>query len=121
MISRESQCDILEIANVVVETDGHDGLGDKIWSVDLKRGVQYTRVQLQTQGLKFHGRSLKAKDIAKRVGVSASWVYNWTKALRERGKEVRDAEIVRLCEEGMTRQELADERAVAHGTSAKTG
>lgn len=108
-----------EIAYVVVEADGDDDLGDKMWAANLKHGVQYTRVQRQTQGLKLHGRGLKAKTIAQRVGVSASSVYSWTKALREKEREARDAEIARLREEGKTQQEIADEIGVERSTVAK--
>ena len=75
-----------EIAYIVVETESDDDLGDKMWAANLKHGVQYTRVLRQTQGLKLHGRSLKAKDISQRVGVSASSVYSWTKEVREQFK-----------------------------------
>ena len=34
-----------EIACVVVETDGDDDLGDKMWAANLKHGAQYTRAQ----------------------------------------------------------------------------
>ena len=70
----------------LVATESDDDLGDKMWAANLKHGVQYTRAQRQTQGLKLHGRGLKAKEIAERVGVSASSVYSWTKELREQEK-----------------------------------
>ncbi len=107
-----------EIAYVVVETAGDDDLSDRMWAANLKHGVQYTRVQRQTQGLKLHSRGLKAKEIAQRVGVSASAVYSWTKALRDKRKQERDAEIVRLREEGKTTREIADEVGVDHTTVA---
>ena len=107
-----------EIAYVVVETDGDDDLGDKMWAANLKHGVQYTRAQRQTQGLKLHERGLKANVIATRVGVSASSVYSWTKELRDKEKEERDAEIARLREEGMTQQQIADEVGVRQSTVA---
>ena len=107
-----------EIAYVVVETDGDDDLGDKMWAANLKHGVQYTRAQRQTQGLKLHGRGLAANVIATRVGVSASSVYSWTKELRDKEKEERDAEIARLREEGMTQQQIADEVGVRQSTVA---
>ena len=66
-----------------------------------------------------HGRGLKAKEIAERVGVSASSVYSWTKALREQEKQERDAEIARLRDEGKTQQEIADEVGVERSTVAK--
>ena len=94
-----------EIAYIVVETADDDDLSDWMWAANLKHGVQYSRAQRQTQGLRLHGRGLKAKEIAERVGVSASSVYSWTKALREQEKLERDAEIARLREEGKTQQE----------------
>ena len=78
-----------EIAYVVVETQDDDDLADKMWDANLRHGVQYTRAQRQTQGLKLHGRGLKAKVIAERVGVGASSVYSWTKAKRARAEEAR--------------------------------
>ena len=107
-----------EIAFVVVETEGDDDLADRMWESNLKHGVQYTRDQRQTQGLKLHDRGLKAKEIAGRVGVSASSVYSWTKELREKQKQERDAEIARLRDEGMTTREIADEVNVDHTTVA---
>ena len=79
---------------------GDDDLSDRMWAANLKHGVQYSRAQRQTQGLKLHGRGLKAREIAGRVGVSASSVYSWTKELREQKKRERDAQIERLLAEG---------------------
>ena len=108
-----------EIAYVVVETKDDDDLADKMWDANLRHGVQYTRQQRKTQGIKLHARGLVAKDIAQRVGVSASSVYSWTRELRDKDKQERDAEITRLREQGMTQQEIADELGVAQGTIAK--
>ena len=113
------QANRTEIAYVVVETDGDDDLADRMWESNLRHGVQYTRDQRQTHGLKLHERGLAAKVIATRVGVSASSVYSWTKELREKIKQERDAEIARLREEGMTQQEIADETGVPRGTIAR--
>ena len=90
-----------------------------MWESNLRHGVQYTRAQRQTKGLKLHERGLTAKVVAQRVGVSASSVYSWTKEQREKERQERDAEIARLREEGMTQQEIADELGVAQGTIAK--
>ena len=103
----------------VVETEDDDDLADKMWAANLRHGVQYTRGQRQTHGLKLHERGLKANVIATRVGVSASSVYNWTKELRDKEKEERDAEIARLREEGMTQQQIADEVGVRQSTVAE--
>ena len=108
-----------EIAYVVVETKDDEDLADKMWDANLRHGVQYTRLQRKTQGIKLHGRGLVAKDIAQRVGVSASSVYSWTKELREQEKQERDAEIARLREEGMTQQQIADEVGVRQSTVAE--
>lgn len=108
-----------EIAYVVVETDGDDDLSDKMWAANLKHGVQYTRVQRQTQGLRLHERGLKAKQIAERVGVGASSVYRWTREYREKQKQERDAEIERLRDEGMTTREIADKVDLDHATVAR--
>ena len=67
-----------EIAYVVIVTAGDDDLGGRMWAANLKHGVQYSRAQRQTQGLKLHERGLNAKEIAERVGVGASSVYRWT-------------------------------------------
>ena len=107
------------IAYVAVETDGDDDLADKMWAANLKHGVQYTRLQRQAHGLKLHERGLKAKDIAQRVGVSASSVYSWTKELREQKRQERDAEIERLRDEGKTQQQIADELGIERSTVAK--
>ena len=108
-----------EIAFVVVETKDDDDLSDRMWESNLKHGVQYTRDQRQTHGQKLHERGLTAKVVAQRVGVSASSVYSWTKELREKQKQERDAEIARLREEGMTQQEIAAEVGIERSTVAK--
>ena len=108
-----------DIAYVVIETQDDDDLADKMWAANLKHGVQYTRLQRKTQGIKLHGRGLVAKDIAQRVGVSASSVYSWTKELREKEKQERDAEIERLRDEGKTLQEIGDELKIDFSTAAR--
>ena len=108
-----------EIAYVVVETDGDDDLADKMWDANLRHGVQYTRVQRQTQGLKLHGRGLAAKEIADRVGVGASSIYRWTKEYREKIKQERDSEIQRLHDKGKTQQTIADELGIDRSTVAR--
>ena len=50
-----------EIAYVVVDTKDDDDLADKMWDANLKHGVQYTRQQRKTQGIKLHDRGLTAK------------------------------------------------------------
>ena len=107
-----------EIAYVVVETRDDD-LSDRMWESNLRHGVQYTRPQRKTHGIKLHGRGLVAKDIAQRVGVSQSSVYSCTKELREKEKQERDAEIARLRDEGRTQQKIADETGVPRGTIAR--
>ena len=109
-----------EIAYVVVDTKDDDDLADKMWDANLKHGVQYTRQQRKTQGIKLHDRGLTAKDISQRVGVSASSVYGWTKELRDKEKQERGAEIARLREQGMTQQQIADEVGIERSTVAKT-
>ena len=91
-----------EIAYVVVETDGDDDLADRMWESNLRHGVQYTRDQRQTHGLKLHERGCSGKGDRHRVGVSASSVYSWTKELREKRSKSAMAEIARLREQGMT-------------------
>ena len=81
--------------------------------------MQYTRVQRQTQGLKLHERGLKAKEIAQRVGVSASSVYSWTKELREQERQARDAEIARLQAEGKNLEEIGEELDIDATTVAR--
>jgi len=113
------QAERSEIAYVVVETAGDDDLSDRMWAANLKHGVQYTRVQRQTQGLKLHSRGLKAKAIAERVGVSQSSVYSWTKALREKERQERDAEIARLQAEGKNLEEIGEELDIDATTVAR--
>ena len=109
-----------EIPYVVVETENDDDLADRMWESNLRHGVQYTRDQRQTHGLKLHDRGLKAKEIAERIGVGASSVYRWTKEHRERIKQERDNEIERLREDGMTLQEIAEEVDMPLSTVART-
>ena len=105
-----------EIAYVVVETDGDDDLSDKMWAANLKHGVQYTRIQRQTKGLKLQERGLKAKEIADRVGVSAATVRRWTKDQRERDKQQRNETVIGLAEQGKTQAEIAEETGVPQST-----
>ena len=70
--SRQNSAMRTEIAYVVVETDGDDDLADRMWESNLRHGVQYTRDQRQTHGLKLHERGLAAKVIADRAGVGVS-------------------------------------------------
>ena len=112
------QANRTEIAYVVVETEDDDDLSDRMWESNLKHGVQYTRAQRQTHGLKLHDRGLKAKEIAERIGVGASSVYRWTKEHRERIKQERGTEIQRLRDAGKTQQEIADELATPRQTVA---
>lgn len=113
------QAERSEIAYVVVETADDDDLADRMWQSNLRHGVQYSRAQRKSHGLKLHERGLKAKAIAERCGVSPSSVYSWTKALRESSRQERDAEIQRLRDEGMTQQEIADEVGVRQSTVAE--
>ena len=73
-----------------------------MWASNLRHGVQYSRDQRKSLGLKLHERGLKAKVIAERCGVSTSSVYSWTKALRKSSRQERDAKIERLRDEGET-------------------
>ncbi|MCY4061889.1 MAG: hypothetical protein OXG53_05955 [Chloroflexi bacterium] len=107
-----------EIAYVVVETNNDEDLGDKMWAANLKHGVQYTRVQRQTQGLKLHVRKLTPKEIANQVGVSTATVRRWTKGLREEDRRIRDERILSLAEGGMSLRKIADEVGVDHKTVA---
>ena len=104
---------------LLVKTENDDDLGDKMWESNLKHGVQYSRDQRQTRGLKLHERGLAAKVNGIRVGVSASSVYSWARELRAQEKQERYAEIARLREEGMTQQEIADEVGIERSTVAK--
>lgn len=108
-----------EIAYVVVETGGDDDLADRMWASNLRHGVQYSRGQRKSHGLKLHERGLKAKAIAERCGVSTSSVYSWTKALRKSSRQERDAKIERLRDEGKTQQEIADELEIGRSTVAE--
>lgn len=50
---------------------------------------------------------------------SASSVYSWTKELREKEKQKRDAQIARLRDEGKSTREIADEVDIDHVTVAR--
>lgn len=108
-----------EIAYVVVETDGDDDLGDKMWAANLKHGVQYTRAQRKTYGLKLHAREVSTKDIAAQAGVAVNTVLRWTKDLRDQQRQARDDTIQRLIEKGKTQQEIAEELQIGQGTVSR--
>ena len=108
-----------EIAYVVVETDGDDDLGDKMWAANLKHGVQYSRAQRQIRGVKLHKRKLTAQEIAERVGVGINTVYRWTKELRESEKQERDQAALELAGEGKTQQEIADQLSIPRQTISR--
>ena len=108
-----------EIAYVVVETDGDDDLSDKMWAANLKHGVQYTRAQRNTYGLKLHAREVSTKDIAARAGVAVNTVLRWTKDLRDKQKQARDDAIQRLADKGKTQQEIAEELQIGQGTVSR--
>ena len=108
-----------EIAYVVVETVDDDDLADRMWESNLRHGVQYTRDQRQTHGLKLHERELSAKEIAERVGVGINTVYRWTKAYRDKVKQERDQAVIALAEEGKTQQEIADDLGIPQQTVSR--
>ena len=108
-----------EIAYVVVETAGDDDLSDKMWAANLKHGVQYTRGQRMTYGVKLHGRGLSAKEIAEQAGVNVHTVNRWTKPLRDKAKQERDQAVVELVDEGKTQREIADELRIDQGTVSR--
>lgn len=108
-----------KIACVVVETEGDDDLGDKMWAANLKHGVQYTRIQRQFRGEKLYSRGFTAEDIAEQIGVSVSSVYRWTQDRRVTRRLERNAEIARLRDKGRTTREIAGEVDVDHTTVAK--
>ncbi len=108
-----------EIAYVVVETKDDDDLADKMWDANLRHGVQYTRVQRQTHGLKLHGRGLAAKEIADRAGVGVNTVYRWTKAQREKAKQEREQAVLDLAGDGKPQKEIADELRIDQATVSR--
>ena len=118
--ARQEQAKRTEIAYVVVETDSDDDLADRMWESNLRHGVQYTRDQRLTQGLKLYQRKLSTGQIANRVGVSAATVRRWTKALREEDRRIRDERIFELAEAGTSLRQIADEVDVDHKTVAAT-
>ena len=101
-----------EIAYVVVETEDDDDLGDRMWESNLKHGVQYTRLQRKTQGIKLHERGMPPKDIGKAVGASLRSVYIWTKEYRASKKQERQDEMNRLHEQGLTKKQIADQLGI---------
>ena len=105
-----------EIAYVVVETQDDDDLADRMWAANLRHGVQYTRVQRQTRGLKLHKRKLTAQEIADRVGVNAATVRRWTKDQRERDRQQRNEAVIELAEQGKAQAEIAEETGVPQST-----
>ena len=108
-----------EIAYVVVETKDDDDLADRMWESNLRHGVQYSRDQRQTHGLKLHERELSAKEIAERVGVGINTVYRWTKELRESERQERDQAVLELAAEGKTQQEIADQLGIPRQTISR--
>ena len=108
-----------EIAYVVVETEDDDDLADKMWDANLRHGVQYTRDQRQTHGLRLYERGLSAKEIADRAGVGVNTVYRWTKAQREEAKQEREQAILDLADEGKTQKEIADELRIDQATVSR--
>ena len=103
----------------VVETKDDDELADRMWESNLRHGVQYTRDQRQTHGLKLHERSLSAKEIADRVGVGVNTVYRWTKAQREKAKQEREQAVLDVAGEGKTQKEIADELRIDQATVSR--
>ena len=103
----------------VVETVDDDDLADRMWESNLRHGVQYTRDQRQTHGLKLHERGLAAKVIADRAGVGINTVYRWTKAYRDKVKQERDQAVIALAEEGKTQQEIADDLGIPQQTVSR--
>ena len=108
-----------EIAYVVVETADDDDLSDKMWAANLKHGVQYTRAQRKTYGLRLHAREVSTQDIAARAGVAVNTVLRWTKDLRDKQKQARDDAIQRLADKGKTQQEIAEELQIGQGTVSR--
>ena len=107
---------VAKIACVVVETRDDDDLADRMWQSNLRHGVQYTRDQRKTRGLKLYARKLSASEIADRVGVSPATVRRWTKEQRERDKEQRNDLVIELAQEGKTQAEIAEETGVPQRT-----
>ena len=101
---------------MVVETVDDDDLADRMWESNLRHGVQYTRAQRKTYGVKLHGRGLKAKEIADRTGVGVNSVYRWTKEVREHERQDRDEAVKRLADEGKTHQEISEESDIPRRT-----
>ena len=110
---------VAEIACVVVETADDDDLADRMWQSNLRHGVQYTRGQRKTYGLKLYERGLKAKEIAEQAGVNANTVNRWTKPLRDKARQERDQAVVELVGEGKTQREIADELQIDQGTVSR--
>ena len=108
-----------DIAYVVVETKDDDDLADKMWDANLRHGVQYTRVQRQTHGLKLHERGLSATEIADRAGVGVNTVYRWTKAQREEAKQEREQAVLDLAGEGKTQQDIAGDLGIPQQTVSR--
>ena len=105
-----------EIACVVVETVDDDDLADRMWQSNLRHGVQYTRNQRKTRGLKLYERRISTSEIADRVGVSAATVRRWTKEQRSRDRQQRDALVIELAEQGKTQAEIVEETGVPQST-----
>ena len=95
-----------------------DDLADRMWESNLRHGVQYSRDQRQTHGLKLHERELSAKEIAERVGVRHQHGLPLDKRTT---REARDRSAIKLssklAEEGKTQQEIADQLGIPRQTT----
>ena len=114
---RQNSAKRTEIAYVIVETDGDDDLADRMWESNLRHGVQYTRDQRQTHGLKLHERELSAKEIADRVGVSACYRSGVGPKINvsETGKSVTRLSLRKL-NRAKAQAEIAEETGVPQRT-----
>ena len=108
------QANRTEIAYVVIETDGDDDLGDKMWQANVKHGVQYSQQQKRAFAERLKERGLSNPRIAEIVAVSARTIRRWYPSQQAKQPDKEAAQ--KLYEEGKTQQEIADELGVSQPT-----
>ena len=101
-----------EIAYVVVETEDDDDLGDRMWTANVKHGVQYNQKQKRAFADRLKKRGLANPKIAEIVAVSDRTVRRWYPKTMSPAKE----EAQKLRDEGKSLRGIAEELDVPKST-----